>query len=149
MDISLSTLKKANDFILDCGSYRSPKEFGIRVMDKIGALIPFDQARLYFLDDNGVVFDEYLLGIDRHASKLYHDYYSHVDNGAFSMAKKANEFRRRYPSVEECLYDWKMFMNYEEFYKGYVRPHKIKYCFGLGLRDLDNTLRCNISLERL
>ena len=55
---------RINDFLLDCGRVRDPKEFAKTVMDRISALIPFDQARLYFLNDNGDIYDEYLIGVD-------------------------------------------------------------------------------------
>jgi DNA-binding CsgD family transcriptional regulator len=118
-------------------------------MNRISALIPFDQARLYFLNDNGDVYDEYLLGIDKQTAWEYHEHYSRVDNGAYSVAKKAREFQNHYPSVEDCIYDWSKYGPEEEFFKEYVRPNQIRHSFGLGLRDLHNTLKCMFSLERV
>ena len=140
---------KINDFLLDCGSRRVPKEFSIQILNKIDGLIPFDQARLYFLDDNCAVYDEYLLGVDKKVAKEYHDYYSKVDNGAFAIAKKAMEFRIHYPSIEECIYDWDSYNHDEIFFKEYIRPHQIRHSFGLAMRDTHNTMKCMFSLDRV
>jgi hypothetical protein len=148
MSVSLPW-NKINDFLLDCGRFREPKEFSKAVMNRISALIPFDQARLYFLNDNGDMYDEYLLGVDKQTAREYHEHYSRVDNGAYSIARKAREFQNHYPSVEDCIYDWNKYGPGEEFFKEYVRPHQIRHSFGLGLRDLHNTLKCMFSLERV
>ena len=52
MSVSLPW-NKINDFLLDCGGIRDPVEFSKAILNRIDALIPFDEACLYFLDDNG------------------------------------------------------------------------------------------------
>lgn len=140
---------KLNDFIIDCGRYRAPTEFSKRVMNRIDALLPFDQARLYFLDDNGVVCDECLVGVDKQTVRDYHEYYSQVDGGKYALRTRVQACRSHYPTIEECVWDWSRYGSREEFFKEYVRPHQIRHSFGLGLRDLHNTMRCIISLDRV
>jgi DNA-binding CsgD family transcriptional regulator len=144
----LSCWNKINDFLLDCGSYRNAKEFSRRVLDRIGALIPFDQGRLYFLDDNGIVCDEYLVGVDRQISREYHEYYSKVDNGEYSTEKRAEKFHCWYPAVEDCVINWDNCGKTGAFGE-YVRFYGIRRCFGLGLRDLHGRLKCLFSLDRV
>ncbi len=45
-----------NDFLLKCGSKRTPEDLGDQILDTIGRLILFDQGRSYFLNGNGKVF---------------------------------------------------------------------------------------------
>lgn len=140
---------KINDFLLNCGNFRDPKGFSKAVLDQIQILIPFDQGRLYFINDNGLVYDEYLLGVDKQVTQEYHEYYSKVDNGAFSIRKLASEFSKHYPKVEECLKDQSSYSCGRTFFSEYVQPHQIQYSFGLGLRDTKNTLKSLFSLDRV
>jgi DNA-binding CsgD family transcriptional regulator len=144
----LSLWKRINDFLLDCGSYRDGKEFGKRILERIGALIPFDQGRLYFLNANGSVCDEYLLGVDQEADREYLEYYSKVDNMAYSPEKIAQDFYCSYPKISDCVRDWS---NYGELgvFGEYLRFYGFRHSFGLGLRDTLGRLRCMFSLDRV
>ncbi|MDR1248805.1 MAG: helix-turn-helix transcriptional regulator, partial [Treponema sp.] len=146
--LSLSLRNKINDFLLDCGNYRDAKEFSRRILDRIGALIPFDQGRLYFLNDNGSVCDEYLVGIDKQTVKEYHEYYSKVDDRVYSTEKRAQNFHRSYPNVADCIMDWSV-RDKTGVFGEYVRFYGIQRCFGLGLRDLHNNLKCLFTLDRV
>ena len=148
MNISLPW-NNINDFLLDCGSIRDPIEFSKRVINQINTLIPYDQARLYFINDNGTVYDEYLLGVSKHVVSEYHNYYSRVDNGLYSITKRVQNFRNHYPKVEDSIYDWSRYGCHEKFFQEYVRPYQIRHSFGLGLRDANNTLKCIFSLDRV
>lgn len=55
---------KIHEFLLNVGDVREPKEFGIQVVKRICRLIPYDQARVYFINDSGSIFDEFLVGVD-------------------------------------------------------------------------------------
>jgi DNA-binding CsgD family transcriptional regulator len=148
MDTSLP-LSRISDLLLDCGSFRDSKVFAKRVLDLINDLIPYDQGRLYFLDDNGVVYDDYVLGVDRQVVNEYHEYYSQVDNGAYSVSRRARSFHFHYPRTEECVYCWDDYGKDHKFFQEYVRPYKIMHSFGLGLRDTQNVLKCMFSLDRV
>ena len=49
-------------FLLDSERIREPREFCVQVIKKIYSLIPYDQARIYFVNDNGKVNDAVLIG---------------------------------------------------------------------------------------
>ena len=142
-------LNAMNDFVLDCGRHRDPEAFSKRILDKIDGLIPFDQARLYYLNDNGSVQDEYLLGVDRQVVQDYHEYYSLMDGGNYAIAKRARNFRRAVPKVEDCVYSWNKYGQQEDFFQEYVKPHQIRHSFGMFLRDTHNTMKCLFSLDRV
>ena len=139
---------KISDFLQDCGKYRNPKELSNRIMLKLDSLIPYDRARLYFLNGNGTVCGQRLLGIDEKDAQLYHSYYSQLDNGAFSVEQRLLALNNRYPRVEECVYDWERYRVHKEFFNSYIRPYHIYHCFGLGLRNTYNSVRSVFSFER-
>lgn len=140
--------ERIDDFLLGCGEIRTPERFACEVLNDIGDLIPFDQGRLYFLDDNGNVDHEYLLGVDETVVREYLDYYSKCDDGSFSTAHVAARFSQHYPAVEQCIIDRGSFNPKSRFFSEYVQPNNIRYSFGLGLRDTTGSLRCMFSLDR-
>lgn len=138
---------KINDFLLECGKERSPSELSRAVFEKVDRLIPFDQGRLYFLDENGKIVNDYYLGISRRAHEDYR-YYSDLDMGVCSMKEVASKFRKCYPAVEQSLRNFDSYEDAVNFYTEYVRPNHIRSSFGLGLRDNFCSLRALISLDR-
>ena len=137
-----------NDFLLKCGSKRTPEDLGDQILDTIGRLIPFDQGRSYFLNGNGKVCRERLLGVKKKESMEYHDCYSKLDEGRFSMPSVAVWFARNYPSVEQCVFSESSYGS-SRFYDEYVRPQNIKHSFGLGLRNDPHSLKYMLSLDRV
>lgn len=139
---------KINDFLVSCGTLRNPKDFRRRVLDRIDSLIPYDQARFYYLNENGEASDEHLVGVDRRVAIEYRDYASLLDDGAFSLRARAKHFQIHYPTIEECIWDWHRYGDRDRFFLEYVRPNGIRHSFGLGLRDVHNTLRGMYSFDR-
>ena len=64
-----------HEFLIDCGSVRNPREFSECIVNKIDRLVPLDQARIYYVDENENLSDEYLLNVDRKWSNLYKERY--------------------------------------------------------------------------
>lgn len=138
---------KINDFLLECGKERSPSELSRAVFEKVDRLIPFDQGRLYLLDENGSVVEDFYLGISRRAHEDYR-YFSDMDGGVCSMKEVASKFRKCYPAVEQSLRNFDSYEDAVNFYTEYVRPNHIRSSFGLGLRDNFCSLRALMSLDR-
>lgn len=139
--------EKINDFILRCGMERSPWKLSKAVLEQIGQLIPFDQGRLYLLDENGRIADVYCLGVSKQTQEDY-EYFCSMDEGKCSVVRVADKFRRYYPSVEESIRDCDSYKDAANFYAEYVRPNHIQSSFGLGLRDNSRSLRALMSLDR-
>lgn len=145
--MALLPWRDLSDFVLRCGTEKSPHGFGASVLDHVAALVPFDQGRLYFLSDNGCVSDMYLIGIGRQDVEEYFEYYHDVDNGEFSVRRLAHLYSTRYPSLDECIRDGS---SYRQMQIGeYVAELGIKYSFGLGLWDAQGCLRCLYTLDRV
>ena len=56
--------KKIHEFLLDVGNIRHPRQLCVEVVRKIKPFIPFDQARVYFVNDSGKIYDQVLVGVD-------------------------------------------------------------------------------------
>ncbi|MGI9952698.1 LuxR C-terminal-related transcriptional regulator [Moorellaceae bacterium AZ2] len=137
-----------HNFLLDCGNVRDPRNFSKQVVNEIRHLVPYDQARVYYINDNGVIYDVYLVGVDRKWAELYCEYYSKVESGRYGIFY--NLARRDYyfiTDIENCVYDW---INREpdEFVLDYIRPQGIRFSVGFGLFDTYNTLKCVCILDR-
>ena len=58
--------KKIHEFLLDVGNIRHPhKTICVEVVRKIKPLVPFDQARVYFVNDSGKIYDQVLVRVDQ------------------------------------------------------------------------------------
>ena len=49
------------------------------------AAISYDQARAYFVNENGKIFDQVLVGVEQTWSDVYVGYYSKVEDGRYSI----------------------------------------------------------------
>jgi len=137
------------DFMLDCGSFHEPGAFSKRVLHQLEKLIPYDQARLYFLNDNGAVYDEYLIGVKKQVTKQYHEHYSKIEEGRYSVTKRVKSFRNRNLKIEDCVEDWSENFEKDQFWVEHVRPQGIRYSFGSSLCDVHNTIKSVFVLDRL
>lgn len=123
---------KLNEVVLECGSVHEPKSFGIKVIEQVKELVPFDQGRVYYLNDNMKVYDEYLVGVDKDITKAYHEYYSQIDGGYYSAAKRISRFREKYPIIE----DWSQEKRSDRFLSEHLYPQGIHYSTGFVILDL-------------
>lgn len=141
---------KIHDFLNSCGAVHSHKEYAVEIVKRMDGLIPFDQARVYFLSDKGEVCDEYLLGVDKRWTKSYHEYYSKVENGRYSvLGRRQQQGRNVLPKSADCFHDWTVVKQNDEFIINHLKPQGIRHSFGLGLNDLHNTLRCTCIFDRV
>ncbi|MDR2740223.1 MAG: helix-turn-helix transcriptional regulator [Treponema sp.] len=137
-----------NDFLLDCGKVNHPRDFSVQVLKKLDALIPYDQGRVYFLDDQGEIVDKFLLGVDPQIFEEYKKRYSTLDGGQYSVSRRIKKYSGL-GSVEELAHDWTVEARDNEFFTKHLKPQGIRYSFGLPLYDMRNSLRCIIILDRV
>lgn len=72
--------QQVNQFVLACGSIHAPKEFAIGIVHKLKLFLPFDQARIYFINENGKMDDQHLVGVDKSTVMAYLEYYSQISD---------------------------------------------------------------------
>ncbi len=137
---------KINDFLLSSENICKPKKFCVQVIKKLYSLIPYDQARIYLVDDNRKIYDEVLIGVEQRWSDVYLEYYSNIENGQYSIFTKMKYDRFSKPKIMSCI-DW---TNYErdEFITDYIKPQGLSYSLGFGLHNHENFMVCVYSLDR-
>lgn len=136
-------------FLLECGEMQHPKEFCTTVAQKIKEFVPYDQARIYYLNDNRTVYDESLFEVDKRWTKAYHEYYSQVENGRYSLFEKTEKNGHYfYPNTEDRVRDWTT-CKPDEFINDYLRPQKIQYSFGFSLHDNYHSAKSMFILDRI
>lgn len=149
MDTNIEiTWNKIHTFLIDCGSIRNQKEFSVQAIKKIVALIPYDQARIYYINDNELIYDEYLVGVNKRWPHLYYEYYSKINNGRYSLfPNSTNRLHGIITQQQKFFRDW---TNHEkdEFFYDYIKPQGIRYSCGFALYDLNNTRKAILFLDR-
>ncbi|MDR1933854.1 MAG: helix-turn-helix transcriptional regulator [Spirochaetales bacterium] len=139
---------KINDFLLDCGRINNPRDFSIRVLQKLDSLIPYDQGHVYFLDYKGKVVDEFLVGTDPQFIRDYHEYYSKIEGGRYSVSKGVKKQDSSICEIEKLVYDWTA-QEDDEFISRHLRPYGIRHTFGLGLYDIGKSVQSAFILNRV
>jgi DNA-binding CsgD family transcriptional regulator len=150
---------KIHEFLLNIENVREPKEFCVQVVKRIYPLIPYDQARVYFVDGNGEVVDEVLIGVEQRWSDIYREYYSKIENGRYSISARIENTRYsiptrtengRYtiPKLKGSVYDWTRYEGDDEFITNYIRPQRLRYSAGFGFYDADSFMKSTYTLDR-
>jgi hypothetical protein len=102
-----------HEFLLETGNVREPREFGVQMVKRIYRLIPYDQARVYFLDATGRICDEFLVGVEQIWSDIYREHYAGMDDGRYAIPARRHSLltrtvkgRHSIPKIQGSVYDW-------------------------------------------
>ena len=141
-------------FLLDVGNTREPKELCVQVIKKIYRLIPYDQARVYFVNDCGKIYDQVLIGVEQTWSDVYLEHYSRIENGRYSIPNRSyvipdriERGRYSFPNLEGGVYDWTSYKG-DEFMAEYIRPQRLNYSAGFAFHDADGFIKSVYMLDR-
>ena len=118
------------EFVYHCGSVHDPKEFCVMVIENIRKLCSYNQGRIYFLDGNNRVADQYLTGVSKKNVALYHEYYAHVENGKYEIPQYLTD--RMTPGDRNTVLgvrNWQTATD-DEFVCDYVRLLGLTYSLG-------------------
>lgn len=141
-------VQSLNQFLLVCGSKHDLYTFCGTVAEQLNALINYDQARVIFLNESGKIEGSLLYGVKKQSWDAFMEYYS--ENEIVSSYELQKPLRIQ-PSERINLCDWTD-MNrrrrHKQFYEEYVKPLNLYYCLGFGLGDIENCIRCIITLDR-
>ena len=137
-----------------CEQVHIPHDFGVMVVNAVRRIFSYDQARVYFFDDAGAIYDQYLIGVSQKVIKEYHGRYAHTDNELYEAEGRARSHalliaqgkRRRY---EPMLMDWERESHTTVFYREHMASQDIRWCTGLALFDMADRVRVLYSLDRL
>lgn len=136
--------ERMNRAILNCGEVHEEHSFGANAVQQLHDIVPYDQARVYFLDDGGRVRDQVLIGVERRVVEEYLDYYAKIENGCYDVAQRIRLHRTQSLPV----LDWRSDPKPDQFQREYLRPQGIHYSTGMLLRDLYGSPRVLFCLDR-
>lgn len=155
---------KLNEYLLQVCTVHEPVAFCREALRLLPKIVGFDQGIAFFLDENGEVYDTYLIGVDRHFLRAYRDVSldSEDDDGfEYSVEERARKFAEKMvrtkrekqrsgwvPSNPVYSEDLTKLDHRSRFYREYVRPRGIKYSTGFGLFDDRGRVRVAFSLDR-
>ena len=160
---SQSQWSKLNEFLAQVGAYDEAMPLAVNTLLQMRKLVLFDQARIYFMDADGKVFDEYLVGVSKKATKAYHSYYAAADDELYSATRLARETGRSLRSADAPDYvprgqhapfqrisviDWSNEPHDTKFYREYLAPQGIEFSTGFALHDVDGNVRALFCLDR-
>ena len=136
------------DFLLHCGNEHDPYGFCSVTAKELHHLIPYEQARVIFLDVTGKISSSLLFGVDKQDWQNFLNYYSEDCIGSRYSLK---EPLRLSENERVALCDWTNLETrkaHDLFESSYVRPLQLKYCLGMSFCDQHACTRCIISLDR-
>jgi len=147
---------KINDFLVNVGNIREPKDFCVRVIKNIYPLIPYDQARIYFLKDTGQIDDEVLVGVEESWGEAYREYYSKIDNSRYAIPARAyqNLIKRKegyyaLPRFGGGVYNWERYeIGSAEFALNYIKAQRINHTASFVLHSAENLIKAVCILDR-
>lgn len=158
---SLVQWEKLNEFLLQCGAVHDPVNFCNNALKRVGKLVPYDQGRVYYLDERGKVCDEYLVGVKKRITRDYHSFYSTSDEGRYDASRLAREYARTLLPPEDghdlggrvelhgvSAIDWSKESHDSRFYREHLAPQGIRHSTGFALFDIDVRPRVVFCLDR-
>lgn len=147
-DVRTVPWEKIYEFVLSSGNIHDIKGFSKQVVREASQLVPFDQARIYFVNGNGKVSDQYLVGIDKKWVTAYHEYYSKIEGGRYSIPINRRENAVPYNSSSIHCRNW-VDSPKDEFVTDYVDSIGLKYSCGFTMFDVRGASRTFFMLDRV
>ena len=160
---SVAQWSKLNEFLLQVGALDEQIPFCVNALNRLRNVVSFDQGRVYFFDEAGHVFDEYLLNVSKEVTKAYHEYYEDVDDARYSATRRARfEARRvtadgidqgRKPESSLRLQrvhavNWEDEPHDTRFFREYVARIGLTYSTGFTLYDCEHVPRALFCIDR-
>ena len=154
---------KLNEFLAQVGAYDEAMPLAVNTLNQLRKLVVFDQGRVYFMDTDGKVFDEYLVGVSKKATKAYHGYYAAADDERYSATRLAKETEKSLRSAEAedfmpkgqgvsfqriSVLDWSKEPHDTRFYREYLAPQGIEFSTGFALHDAGGHIRAVFCIDR-
>lgn len=140
--------KQVYDLIFDCGRIHEPWKFAVNLLEELLVLVPANQARLYMLNSNGKLQNQYLKGISKKEVAAYHEYYSQIEQEKYHYPVYFYMQMNPYcPDTVFGIRDWTKAAD-DEFKRDYVDHLGLKYSLGFTLFDEKMNGRLYYMLDR-
>ena len=137
------SFEKLNEFILQCGNVHESYHFCINTLEQLAEIIPFDQGRIYFLNDQFAIFDEYLIGVNPSVTRDYREHYSKLESNRYAISNR-HSMNKGIPGK----IDWSLVPDSDQFVREHLRPQNIHYSTGIQLPDLNGIPKVLFCLDR-
>ena len=143
------TYEDIYQFLLKCGNEHDPYQFCNTIVKELQKFVPYDQARVIFLAENGKISSSMLYGVSEKTWKGYISFYDEDMCGStYSLKEPIHLSENEKVNICDWTNEEKKLKNID-FEEAYVRPLQLKYCLGIGLSDVQNCIRAIISLDRV
>lgn len=137
--------KSIYEFLLHCCTKHDPYEFCGQIVTQLSHYIPYDQARILFLDISGKICGSLLYGVSKHNWENFMDYYKHdMVESRYSLKEPVNLSEKETVSI--CNHKNE---SLSPFVTEYVHSLKLTYSLGIGFCDENHCLRSIITLDRI
>ena len=136
--------------LLCCGAQRSVTDICIQFVKDIRGLIPYDQARILFLDKSGKLCGSKLFGVNE---RQWQDFMYYYENDmVFSQYSLKEPIQLPQGEKVSAHNYWYGLENIEPgniFLDDYVHSLHLCHSLGIGFADQDNCIRSIITLDRV
>ena len=142
--------KRIYQLLLRCGAQRSVTDICIQFVKDIRGLIPYDQARILFLDKSGKLCGSKLFGVNE---RQWQDFMYYYENDmVFSQYSLKEPIQLPQGEKVSAHNYWYGLENIEPgniFLDDYVHSLHLCHSLGIGFADQDNCIRSIITLDRV
>lgn len=154
---------KLNEYLTQVGQLDDAIALCVNALNQLGKLVSFDQGRVYFMDQRGKVYDEYLLNVSKKVTKDYHGYYSQTDDGQYSVSNRVRAIEEAHATANPedelpkgsrvsfqtiRVIDWETEQHDTKFYREHVAPQGLTSSTGFSLHDNGGKVRALFCLDR-
>ncbi len=153
---------RLSDFLLRVGACDETIPFCVTALERLGRVVPFDQGRVYLMDDRGFVYGEYLLGVGRDTAKEYREFHGGVSDNRYSATRRAKFEARKLQMRFRCdldsgthvrrrpidVIDWGGEPRNTRFYREYVATLGLTHTTGFQLFGSTGATRALFCLDR-
>jgi len=142
---------KIYQLLLRCGAQRNQADFCSQLVRELSFLIPYDQARVIFLDKTGKISGSRLFGVNARQWKAFMHYYENdLVISKYSMKAPMRLPENEKVSAQNYWCDSEQLpKERSEFYDSYVRSLRLHHSMGIGLSDQENCIRSILVLDRV
>lgn len=137
--------RDAYEFLMKCCTKHNPYDFCGQIVTELSSFIPYDQARILFLDISGKICGSLLYGVTKRNWENFMDYYkNNLVESRYSLKEPISLPEREKVSI--CSHKKG---KAGPFLEDYVKSLRLSYSLGIGFCDEKHCLRSIITLDRV
>lgn len=136
--------------LLRCGEQRTRVDFCTQLITELSALVPYDQARILFLDKSGKISGAKLFGVKKHQWEDFMHYYENdLVTSKYSLKEPMHLSASEKISVQNYWYNLgEKPKKSSVFVDDYVYSLHLYHSLGIGMSDQENCIRSIFVLDR-